>query len=90
MLEMKIAMAVLLGQFGIAHVGTAHGSPPQERLPFAMVPVGWLMRLKGREVGVRGKAVWIELFKRLLRRVASQSGRSLLCLGWRCCSDTSH
>ena len=51
MLEMKIAMAVLLGQFDIAHVGTADGSPPQERLPFAMMPVGWLMRLKGREVG---------------------------------------
>lgn len=88
MLEMKIAMAVLLGQFDIAHVGTAHGSPPQERLPFAMVPLGWLMRLKEREVGVRGKAVWIELFKRLLRRVASQGGRYSRCLNWLRSSDS--
>ena len=44
-LEMKIAMTVLLGQFEINYVGTADGSPPQERLSFAMMPVGLLMRV---------------------------------------------
>jgi hypothetical protein len=48
MLEMKIAMAVLLGQFDIAFVGTADGQPPMERLAFAMMPVGLLMRLRNR------------------------------------------
>ena len=48
LLEMKIAMTVLLGQFDIKYVGTADGSPPQERLSFAMMPVGLLMRLQGR------------------------------------------
>ena len=48
LLEMKIAMTVLLGQFDITYVGTADGSPPQERLSFAMMPVGLLMRLQGR------------------------------------------
>jgi len=51
LLEMKIAMTVLLGQFDITHVGTADGSPPQERLSFAMMPVGLLMRLNRRTVG---------------------------------------
>ncbi len=46
LLEMKIAMTVLLGRFDISHVGTADGLPPQERLSFAMMPVGLLMRLK--------------------------------------------
>ncbi len=46
LLEMKIAMTVLLGRFHISHVGTADGLPPQERLSFAMMPVGLLMRLK--------------------------------------------
>jgi cytochrome P450 len=46
LLEMKIAMTVLLGRFDITHVGTADGLPPQERLSFAMMPVGLLMRLK--------------------------------------------
>lgn len=49
LLEMKIAITVLLGQFDITHVGTKDGSPPQERLSFAMMPVGLLMRLQGRE-----------------------------------------
>jgi len=48
MLEMKIAMAVLLGHFDIAFVGTADGQPPMERLAFAMMPVGLLMRLRNR------------------------------------------
>jgi cytochrome P450 len=50
LLEMKIAMTVLLGQFEITHVGTADGLPPQERLSFAMMPVGLLMQLNRREL----------------------------------------
>jgi cytochrome P450 len=50
LLEMKIAMTVLLGQFDITHVGTANGTPPQERLSFAMMPVGLLMQLNRREL----------------------------------------
>jgi cytochrome P450 len=50
LLEMKIAITVLLGQFKITHVGTEDGSPPQERLSFAMMPVGLLMRLQERVV----------------------------------------
>jgi len=46
LLEMKIAMTVLLGQFEVTHVGTAQGLPPQERLQFAMMPVGLLMRVR--------------------------------------------
>ncbi len=48
MLEMKIAMTVLLGHFDIDYVGTADGRPPQERLSFAMMPVGLQMRLRTR------------------------------------------
>ena len=48
MLEMKIAMTVLLGQFDIEFVGTADGQAPQERLSFAMMPVGLQMRLRTR------------------------------------------
>ena len=48
MLEMKIAMTVLLGQFDIEFVGTADGQPPLERLSFAMMPVGLQMRLRTR------------------------------------------
>ncbi len=48
MLEMKIAMTVLLGHFDIDYVGTADGRPPQERLSFAMMPVGLQMRLRNR------------------------------------------
>ena len=48
MLEMKIAMTVLLGHFDIEFVGTADGQAPLERLSFAMMPVGLLMRLRTR------------------------------------------
>ena len=48
MLEMKIAMTVLLGHFDIEFVGTADGQAPRERLSFAMMPVGLLMRLRTR------------------------------------------
>ena len=46
MLEMKIAMVVLLGNFDIDFVGTSDGKPPLERLSFAMMPVGLQMRLR--------------------------------------------
>jgi cytochrome P450 len=48
MLEMKIAMTVLLGHFDIEFVGTADGRAPQERLSFAMMPVGLQMRLRAK------------------------------------------
>ena len=48
MLEMKIAMTVLLGHFDIEFVGTADGQIPQERLSFAMMPVGLQMRLRAK------------------------------------------
>ena len=48
MLEMKIAMTVLLGHFDIEFVGTADGQAPQERLSFAMMPVGLQMRLRAK------------------------------------------
>ena len=49
MLEMKIAMTVLLGHFDIDYVGTADGRAPQERLSFAMMPVGLQMRLRAKK-----------------------------------------
>ena len=52
MLEMKIAMTALLGHFDIEFVGTADGQPPKERLSFAMMPVGLLMRLRTRTQSV--------------------------------------
>ena len=52
MLEMKIAMTVLLGHFDIEFVGTADGRAPQERLSFAMMPVGLQMRLRAKTQAV--------------------------------------
>jgi len=46
LLEMKMAMAMLLGRFDIQSVGTEDGSEVQERLAFAMAPVGLRMRLR--------------------------------------------
>jgi len=43
---MKMAMAMLLGRFDIQSVGTEDGSEVQERLAFAMAPVGLRMRLR--------------------------------------------
>jgi len=48
MLEMKIAMTVLLGQFDIEFVGTVDGQAPLERLSFAMMPEGLQMRLRAK------------------------------------------
>jgi cytochrome P450 len=48
LLEMKMAMAVLLGRFDIVGVDTPDGGEAQERLAFTMQPVGLTMRLRER------------------------------------------
>jgi len=48
LLEMKMAMAMLLGRFDIDSVDTPDGAEPQERLTFTMAPVGLRMRLRER------------------------------------------
>ena len=45
LLEIKIAMAMLLGSFDIAGVDTPDGGEAQEQLEFVMSPVGLSMRL---------------------------------------------
>ncbi len=50
LLEMKMAMATLLGRFEILSVDTPDGAEPQERLSFTMTPVGLSMRLGRRMV----------------------------------------
>ena len=48
MLEMKMALAMLLGRFEIASVGAPGGAEPAERLSFTLEPVGLTMRLRER------------------------------------------
>jgi cytochrome P450 len=48
LLEMKMALAVLLGHFELAMVDTVDGQPPREKLQLAMAPVGLRMRLRER------------------------------------------
>ena len=48
LLEMKMAMATLLGHFEIASVSTPDGQEPRELLQLAMAPVGLSMRLRER------------------------------------------
>ncbi len=48
LLEIKVAMAVLLGDFDIEGVGAADGRPVRERLSFTMAPTGLRMRLRPR------------------------------------------
>jgi cytochrome P450 len=48
MLEMKMAMATLLGRFDIVSVDTPDGQPAQELLSFTMMPVGLSMQLRRR------------------------------------------
>lgn len=48
LLEMKIALAVLLGSFEIAELRTASGGEPDERLSFTMAPEPLTMRLARR------------------------------------------
>lgn len=46
LLEMKLAMATLLGRFEILSVAAPQGDEPEERLSFTMMPVGLTMRLR--------------------------------------------
>ena len=48
LLEIKMAMATLLGRFDIAEVTTPDGAEPREHLSFTMAPVGLRMRLRER------------------------------------------
>ena len=48
LLEMKMAMAVLLGNFDIGNVTTPDGLEAREHLAFTMAPVGLRMKLKLR------------------------------------------
>ena len=48
LLEMKMAMAVLLGHFDIQDVATPDGGEPREHLSFTMTPVGLRMRVRER------------------------------------------
>jgi cytochrome P450 len=48
LLEIKVAMATLLGRFEIAAVDTPDGQEPRELLQLAMAPVGLSMRLAPR------------------------------------------
>lgn len=48
LLEMKMAMATLLGNFEIEAVGTADGNDPLEHLAFTMTPMGLRMVLRLR------------------------------------------
>ena len=48
LLEMKMAIALLLGGFDIVSVDTASGQPAAEHLAFTMMPVGLRMRLRQR------------------------------------------
>ncbi len=48
LLEMKMALAALLGHFDLTRVGTADGRPPRELLQLAMAPVGLQMQLRDR------------------------------------------
>ena len=52
LLEMKMALAVLLGHFELASVTTPDGRPPRELLQLAMAPVGLAMTLRERERAV--------------------------------------
>jgi len=48
LLEIKMAMAMLLGSFEIESVLTADGSEPREHMAFSMGPVGLSLRLRER------------------------------------------
>ncbi|MDM4768349.1 cytochrome P450 [Pelomonas sp. SE-A7] len=48
LLEIKMAMAALLGHFDIESIGTPDGGPAPERMAFTMAPVGLAMRLRER------------------------------------------
>ena len=49
MLEMKMALATLVGRFDLESVGTPGGGAPEERMSFTMEPGGLSMRLRERQ-----------------------------------------
>ena len=49
LLEMKLALATLLGHFDILDVSTPDGLPAREHLSFTMAPVGLVLRLRLRQ-----------------------------------------
>ncbi|MFT4103409.1 MAG: cytochrome P450 [Burkholderiaceae bacterium] len=48
LLEIKLAIAVLLGRFDLVSVDTPDGEPAKEHLSFTMMPVGLRMRVRAR------------------------------------------
>lgn len=48
LLEMKMAMATLLGRFDIVSLDTPDGKPAREKMAFTMTPVGLRMRVRCR------------------------------------------
>ena len=52
LVEIKMAMATLLGHFDVQDVGTRDGEEPRELLQLAMAPVGLAMRLAPRREAV--------------------------------------
>ena len=48
LLEIKMAMAMLLGSFDIESVDTPDGAPAREHLAFTMAPLGLRLRLRAR------------------------------------------
>ena len=48
LLEMKMAMATLLGRFDIERLDTPDGKPAREKMAFTMTPVGLRMRVRCR------------------------------------------
>lgn len=46
LLEIKMAMAMLLGQFEVESVATHDGGEPDELMAFTMGPIGLRMRLR--------------------------------------------
>ena len=49
MLEMKMALATVLGRFEIERVDTPDGKQPEERMSFTMAPASLSMRLRPRQ-----------------------------------------
>lgn len=48
-LEMKVAMATLLGRFDITALDTPDGTEPRENMALTMAPVGLMMKLRCRQ-----------------------------------------
>jgi cytochrome P450 len=52
LLEIKVAVATLLGRFDIASIDTPDGREPREHLEVTMAPVGLTMTLRPRALSV--------------------------------------